>query len=601
LIAGVPAFVGILLFLQAGFIAYSGSRHSPTHAEPAFLASGLSHWKHGGFELYRVNPPLVRMIAAVPSVVVGAAEDWSRIEHDPGSRPEFPVGEDFTRVNGARTIWLIQLGRWFCLPFSLLGAYVAWCWARDLYGPMGGRITLLLYVLEPNLLGHGELLTTDAACTSLVLAAGYTFWKWLRVPTWAQAGLAGAVLALVLLTKFSGLPLLGLWPVLWLGWRWSCPNPMRCRDSAETSTSTMSGSPPAAQLLFLLSIAFFGVNAGYGFQGTGTRLGDFQFVSQALAGSRDSNGTGNRFRGGWLAEIPVPLPRDAVLGIDSQKKDFEEYGRKSFLHGSWKESGWWYYYLYGLLVKVPEGTLGLLGIAGLMSVFGRGRIARRDEFVLIAPVVVLAALVSSQPGMNLHHRYVLPCIGLLMVFAGRVAILLEMRRSDCRIAIAFLLVAAVAGSIASYPHHLSYFNSLVGGPRFGHRHMLESNVDWGQDLLRLQDWYLANGRPRPFYVDYSGMVNPRWLGIQFDPVPRSHDDRISLRAAGVSVEPRPGWYAISVNRQENCENYGLPANAYAWLKDLAPVASAGYSIRIYRVTERDVTAWESLQKKRIAP
>jgi hypothetical protein len=55
-----------LLGTQAGLLAYSATRHSPTHLEPAFLAAGISHWQFGRFELYRVNPPLVRMFTALP-------------------------------------------------------------------------------------------------------------------------------------------------------------------------------------------------------------------------------------------------------------------------------------------------------------------------------------------------------------------------------------------------------------------------------------------------------------------------------------------------------------------------------------------------------
>ena len=38
---------------------------------------------------------------------------------------------------------------------------------------------------------------------------------------------------------------------------------------------------------------------------------------------------------------------------------------------------------------------------------------------------------------------------------------------------------AVGSSLAIYPHSLSYFNELAGGPTKGHYHLIDSNIDWG--------------------------------------------------------------------------------------------------------------------------
>ena len=74
---GQTISVLVLLATQAGLLAYSATRHSPTHLEPAFLAAGISHWQFGRFELYRVNPPLVRMGAALSVLAMGCETDWS--------------------------------------------------------------------------------------------------------------------------------------------------------------------------------------------------------------------------------------------------------------------------------------------------------------------------------------------------------------------------------------------------------------------------------------------------------------------------------------------------------------------------------------------
>src|SRR5690348_10074181 len=69
--------VGLLLIIHAALLAWQAYRYSPTIDEPAHLVAGISHWKFGRFDLYRVNPPLVRLVAALPMLVVDPKTDWS--------------------------------------------------------------------------------------------------------------------------------------------------------------------------------------------------------------------------------------------------------------------------------------------------------------------------------------------------------------------------------------------------------------------------------------------------------------------------------------------------------------------------------------------
>jgi hypothetical protein len=209
--------------------------------------------------------------------------------------------------------------------------------------------------------------------------------------------------------------------------------------------------------------------------------------SETLGGARDDAhqfGTGsNRFTGTWLGEMPVPLPENYVMGIDLQKWDFE---RKmwSYLRGEWRLGGWWYYYLYALAIKVPLGTWVLVLLALLLGLFRRGYTASwRDELVLLAPIAVVLTLVSSQTGFNHHLRYVLPIFPFAFIWTSKVARAVELRHGKIATVAAAALLWSVESSLWYYPHSLSYFNELVGGPKHGHEHLLDSNIDWGQDLL----------------------------------------------------------------------------------------------------------------------
>src|SRR5439155_22186730 len=64
------------------------------------------------------------------------------------------------------------------------------------------------------------------------------------------------------------------------------------------------------------------------------------------------------------------------------------------------------------------------------------------------------------------------------------------------------LAASIASSLAVFPHSLSYFNELAGGPENGPAHLLDANIDWGQDLLELKRWSDAHPAARPFHLAY---------------------------------------------------------------------------------------------------
>jgi hypothetical protein len=532
----------LLLATQAGLLAYSATQHSPTHLEPAFLVSGISHWEFGRYELYRVNPPLVRMIAALPVLAVGYKMDWSRFYDGPGSRAEFPLGDDFIKANGSASIPLFFYARWACIPFNLIGAYFAYRWARELYNcTAAGLVTLTLYVFEPNLLAHGELITPDGACTAFGIMAGYAFWRWLKRPTWLAAGRAGLALGVAELTKMSWLILFGLWPFLWITWRWldgkvenqetSGKNQREARSGGGNAESAKPAgcAPSVPQLATILLLAIHVINSAYVFDGFGTRLGNFQFVSRLLTGHDKAGTAGNRFRETWASTIPVPLPRQYVLGFDSQKKDLEDFPRKSYLRGEWKDGGWWYYYVYGLLVKVPCGTWGIFLLVALTRLCTRTRPASwRDELVLLLPAVTLLTAVSSQTEFNIHLRYVFPSLGLCLIFLGQFPVLFSNSQPHpqrflgvglClqhlqqnanlwltnRFSRGILLGGSLMGySLVSaalvYPHHLAYFNDFVGGPRNGWKHLLGSSFDWGQDLLLIKRWLASRPELAAIYV-----------------------------------------------------------------------------------------------------
>lgn len=578
----VRVAVTLLLTAHAGLLTYAATRHSPTFNEPGHLVAGISHWQFGRFELYRVNPPLSHMVAALPVLAADAKTDWSKFHDSPGARPVFAIGEDFIAANGERSFLLFTLARWACIPFSLLGAYICFRWGAELYGTAAGLLALLLWCFSPNILAHAELVTPDIPATSLGVAASYAFWRWLKIPTWWGAIIAGLVLGLAELTKFTWIILFGLWPLLWIAWM-----------IADRRSSTLQHHfiQQGGQLALQLLLALYVINLGYGFEGTVTKLGEFKFVSTMLKGpDAEKTEEVNRFANSWLKDVPVPIPKNYLLGIDIQKRDFEDFGRPSYLRGTFQDRGWWYYYFYAATIKIPLGTWVLVLFANIKSIVS---LCRRqspplaDTIVLLAPAVVVFALVSSQTGFSHHFRYVLPSFPFLFIGVSQVAFVFG-KLSFKSVVTAAAILWSVGSSLWYYPHNLSYFNELAGGPLGGPTHLINSNIDWGQDLLHLKQWLSAHPEANPLHLAYYGYYDPAGLRIEYTAIPhQSAVDGNSGRTLTEQVAIDPGWYAVSVNYIRGYP-WRAPQGAYEYFQNFTPVATTGYSIYIYHITEADL-------------
>lgn len=559
-IRGRMIIVLSLLTMHTALLAWSAHRNSYTWDEAAHLTAGLRNLKFGEFSLYRVNPPLVRMVAALPVLFCNPETDWRHVDSHVSKRPEWHVGSDFLRVNGERSFWLLTLARWACIPFSLIGASVCYLWAKQLYGDVAALVSLALWSFSPNILAHAQLITSDAAATSIGLSAWFGFWLWIQQPDWKHTVLSGCLLGLSALTKTTWIILFVVWPVVWVVYRHVEPDIVKRVDVVKQG----------CKLLAMATIALYVLNLAYLFEGTGTTLGEYRFLSASLAGTSEGTfGTpGNRFSHSLAEHIPIPLPVNYVQGLDLQKFDTER-PRWFYLGGEWSQKGWWYYYIYAAVIKIPVGTWFLCGTALILFVVARDEgPLLRDEVFLIVPCILVFGLVSTQTGLNRHFRYVLPCFPYAFIFCSRVANSLRFGHlrfaGVCSMAFAW----SICSSLSVYPHSLSYFNEVAGGPLGGPKHLAVSNTDWGQDLLELKTWYVNHPKANPFGLAwYTSSVPPGIVGIDYTAVPET---------------PTPGWYALSVNELYN------RTGQYRYFLQMEPIAMAGYSIYIYHVTPDQV-------------
>jgi hypothetical protein len=111
--------------------------------------------------------------------------------------------------------------------------------------------------------------------------------------------------------------------------------------------------------------------------------------------------------------------------------------------------------------------------------------------------------------------------------------------------------------------------------------LVDSNLDWGQDLKRLRLWMDENGEDR-IKLSWFGTAKPEFYNIAYDPLPGLpyHFD-LWWNSPFNPLDPEPGLYAISAS---NLWEVPLEEKTvFAWFRDREPDDKIGYSIHIYRV------------------
>jgi hypothetical protein len=510
--------------------------HNVTMDETGHLLSGLLAWKRGDVTCYYVNPPLLKMIQAIPLLPL----DWELPRQRQSPLPTFADWiadkDEFLAANVDRFFLYLPWARCMNVVLSLAGGWLVYRWSRALFGTAAGLVALTLWCLCPNILAWTGVCTADLGAAVFALAAMYGLRTYIRQPAAATAFGAGLLLGLAQLVKFS---LLILYPIVIFLWviAWSSARP----------TDESGKRPRWVHLVILLLISLLVINLGYGFQGTGWPLGSFLFKCHALSGSQEG-GWRNRFHETWLKDIPMPLPAAYIMGLDEQKSHVDE-GRWGYLRGEWRVGGWWYYYLYALAVKVPLGTWFLMVMAVVLACWSRRlRTDRLEEMLVWVPLVAVLSFMSWQAGINKHLRYLSPVFPFLFIgisrvgkwFAGAPSESAGKDAAGPRAGIGWglgrlLATASILGALTwnsvsvlrVHPHHLSYFNELAGGPDYGWLHLIDSNLDWGQDLLFLKRWMEDHPEARPLGLAYYGAIDPHMVGLTYRLAPRGLNEPLA--------------------------------------------------------------------------
>lgn len=587
---GEPALVGALLLLY-GLMALSGVwEKCTTYDEIAHLTSGYSYWLFGDYRLHPENGNLPQRWVALP-LLRGAYRFPSRESPAWQQADVWSVGDEFFHDLGNPADGMLFQGRAMVVLLGMLVSSLVYAWSRSCFGRAGGILSLVLCVFCPTMLAQGSLVTSDMAATLFFLATVGGLWMVLhRVTPWTIAGSCLAMAGLFL-AKMSAVFIIPVGLIMAVVRLVSAqPITLAWRNPWTIASRWQRVVVLAILVVVHGTVVWLALWTAFGFRFSAFRSDDpgphvfykggWPFIHRyenevisALAQVRDA---------GWL-------PEAYLYGFGFTEVHSRE--RRAFLNGEYGSEGWTVFFPYCLLVKTPLPLFAILGLASAAVVASWVSRSGEPDPGQWGPRLV-ASLYRSTPllslflvywgfaltsHLNIGQRHLLPTYPIMFIFAGAAAHWLRRRtgtisnptqtqretpgsqaEQGCEtpgfasfihpaaaVTTGLLLVWFVGESLRTWPHYLAYFNVLAGGSRNGYRHLVDSSLDWGQDLPGLKKWLDRNvpegDGEKPVYLSYFGMARPEHYGIRTRLLPCTPARPSSEPLAGLTG----GVYCIS--------------------------------------------------------
>lgn len=524
-----------LLLVMFAQMAVASPSQSAAFDEGYTITYGYAYLRGGDARLSRgQNPPLTNVLIALPLLlkddIVFPADDASWLKPD-----IFGFSDQFMwRVNPdpQRMVLLARIPE---MLLAVLLACVLFAFTHTLFGERAALAALLVCVFDPNILAHGHIVGTDLGVTLFMFAA---MWQWtlaLKHNRFKFALISGLLTGAAFATKYSSV--------------WLVPIAIGVAVIYPGSRRGFGRRLLMGLLVGVLALIVI--------------WGTFAFTFGPI-------------EPGGLS-VPALQYWQSLSGVRTRV----ELNTPAFMLGQISASGFLGYYPFVFLVKTPLPTLIWL-LTGAASLVVRRR--RADAAAWLPPLLFMLAAMFG--GLNLGYRLMLPVLPFALMIAGQgVNQLLTPRKRIQHwrpVVVAGLAMWLIVDGLSINPQHLAYFNQLINRDR-DYDVLVDSNLDWGQDLIALREWQHAR-QPDRLNVAYYGSARPAAYGLDVNLLPSFSLNDYGSEIDGFTARALPpGWYAISVSSLQLgllYSHWGL----YAPFKDLTPVERVGRSFLIYRVT-----------------
>ncbi len=583
--------------------------NSATYDETEHVPAGYTYSTRHDYRLGPEHPPLLKtlftlpLLPFVPRISAEAERAFAAATRTIDAHWIF--GDRFLYRDNQPEPLLLR-ARMVVLALAAVLVLLVFRWTCDVCGPTGALFAATLVALDPNLLAHGSLATTDAGFALLFFAALYLARRAFLALTPANLIGTGAVIGAAVASKHSALllaPTLAIFGLVRLTDRTPWPLPWK----AESARRVAGRGAVVLLVLACWSLLAWGsLWAAYGFRYTARADGPPTLPIADWAHAIRENGVYAEQPAGasplddatvarLVAAKPPGLAERTILVAEARRLLPEAYlfglafatakaqFRWGYFLGEISAAGHLGYFPLAFVVKTPVAALLALALALVLGV--RALSWREAIYLLAPPAVVLASAMASH--LNIGYRHVLPMLPFLYALTGTIPAALTRRigrrASAAGLAVTVLLVAAE--TLAARPYFLPFFNVAAGGASGGLRLLSDSNLDWGQGLPALRRWMAEQHVPE-VNLCYFGTADPAAYGIRFVPLAGSYvlDVPGAGRAGSTPRAPvLPGYVVVSATNLQG--TYLLPRERdfYAFLHRERPVTILAGSIYVYWV------------------
>ncbi len=569
-----------LVIVLHGLAAVSAmTNKSTTNDEIAHLTGGYAYNHFGDYRIQPENGVLPQRWHALPLL-------FAEVNFPPPAGPDwtdcltYMLSYRFFYASGNDPSALLQAGRIMNACFGMATLLLIALGAKRFFGRAGALVAVVLATASPTLLAHSGIATSDMPMALLFTATVGAFWWHLHDHRRSILVLSALSLGLACVAKFSAVLLLLMLFLLALIRIFAGPDLVlfgRIHPGRRARLAAITGT------LLLHAVAAIGaIWAFYGFR--------FAMFAPDLPPGQLPLDWDNilNHAPGWeklvltLRDWRV-LPEAFLYGF-AYVLSFSE-ARGAFLDGQLSIHGWTTFFPKAFLYKTTLAELLAFGSAlGVVAFVARRHgAAFRRRLYQASPWLVLFGVYwtfSLTSHLNIGHRHILPTYPVLFMLSGALGWAIVRSRRINRAAlwtstggVLLLGSAQLAAAWQIHPHHLAFFNRIVGGPAHGYRHLVDSSLDWGQDLPGLADWLAENNSAGdPVHLSYFGTGEPAYYGIDAIALPRLPEFR--KERPWVSLEP--GIYAISatmlqhVYAQEHAPWTAKDEELFQGLRAIAP-------------------------------
>ena len=571
------------------------------------IGAGYSYLVKQDLRLNPEHPPLAKDLAAIPLLFLKlkqTAFETKQWLSDVNGQWEFGRKLIYNSENDAD-----QITHFAKLPmflFFILAAVLIFQWAKKLYGNGGALVALLLFSFSSTVLAHSRFVTTDLPALFGILFAAYFFVKYLQHSNHKNFWLTSIAFGIALLTKFSTFLLVPYFIIL--AFVWGLIKGQSAIHPLENSRAISRGSRVGRMtdwpviktiLVFIVGILII-VWPVYLFN-----TYHYSPIKQKADTVSLLRSYGNRTFANpviWASDKPG-LRALSSYGLGLLMVNQRAVGgNTTYFLGKVSRFGWHYYFPVVYFIKEPLAWWGLALVAIITTISGFKSLNVetfknvswfKKHFSEFAMLLWLAIYWGSSlySNLNIGVRHLLPTYPFaILLVSGQITAIshkLKVLGHKKQLRAYGLLLTTLLGwytieNLKTWPHYLAYFNQTVGGSSGGYKYVVDSNLDWGQDLKRFGQWVRKNDIPK-IELDYFGWADPAYyLGSTYERL----DSQKYKNAEDFRVRNQTnGWLAVSATflqgSQGPSDQY-KPIN-YLWLKNHQPITTIGHSIFIYRI------------------